>query len=45
MVAVAWGAMNRPWLKNTMPVNERVALLLSQMTLDEKVAQLTYGGG
>lgn len=33
----------RPWLNQALPVNERVALLLGNMTLDEKVAQLTYG--
>ena len=33
----------RPWLNQDLPVDSRVALLLGNMTLDEKVAQLTYG--
>jgi beta-glucosidase len=35
---------SRPWMDASMGVNPRVALLLAAMTLDEKVAQLGYGG-
>ena len=31
----------RPWLDATKPVDERVAALLGQMTLDEKIGQMT----
>ena len=36
--------MGRPWLNASLSVGARVALLLSAMTLEEKVAQLGYGG-
>ena len=31
---------DRPWLNNTLPVDKRVDLLISQMTLDEKISQM-----
>lgn len=31
----------RPWLDATLPVDDRVAALLGQMTLDEKIGQMT----
>ena len=34
----------RPWLDATLSPDRRTALLLAQMTLEEKVAQLGYGG-
>ncbi len=37
----AGGTAGRPWLDTTRTVDERVAALLAQMTLDEKIGQMT----
>ena len=37
----ATGTATRPWLDTTRTVDQRVAALLSQMTLDEKIGQMT----
>jgi beta-glucosidase len=49
LFAAAWvcsGALTvelaRPWLDASLPIPQRVALLLANMTLNEKIAQLTY---
>ena len=35
---------SRPWMDATLPPDKRVELLLAVMTVEEKVAQLGYGG-
>ena len=34
-----------PWMDSTLPVDERVSLLLGSLTNHEKNAQLSYGNG
>ena len=36
--------VERPWMDTKLSPDERTALLLQAMSLDEKVAQLGYGG-
>ena len=33
---------NRPWLNASLPVSQRVALLMKEMTLEEKAMQLEH---
>jgi beta-glucosidase len=35
------GSVSKPWLDTSLTVDQRVASLLSQMTLDEKIGQMT----
>ena len=35
---------DRPWMDSTLSPDKRTALLLAVMTIEEKVAQLGYGG-
>ena len=39
---IGGGPSRRPWLNASLPVGVRVALLLSAMTVEEKIAQLGY---